>query len=226
MTNAPRRHSDGEWRCLGILFSKVDKSFEFSPKLSPSWLNIEAHSAWEEPFGAITGWSHHLLQLPLQLQGAPNLWLSWMELVIGPLHMAENNIYIYTKNKWVTFGNLFTPTNAESFHPSTCLVSPPTFWPPRYRHRSSRSGVWDPSEVVGYLVGFGRIFSNSEKDVLYMDVSENSGTQQPWVFLLKMIILGCFGTIIIFGNIHMEIVIFSDFTGNTPTFDGQLKSSG
>ena len=26
-----------------------------------------------------------------------------------------------------------------------------------------------------------------------LDVSENSGTQQPWVFLLKMIILGCFG---------------------------------
>ena len=25
----------------------------------------------------------------------------------------------------------------------------------------------------------------------YMDVSENSGTQQPWVFLLKMIVLGC-----------------------------------
>ena len=27
----------------------------------------------------------------------------------------------------------------------------------------------------------------------HMDVSENGGTQQPWVFLLKMIILGCFG---------------------------------
>ena len=27
----------------------------------------------------------------------------------------------------------------------------------------------------------------------YMDVSKNGGTQQPWVFLLKMIILGCFG---------------------------------
>ena len=28
---------------------------------------------------------------------------------------------------------------------------------------------------------------------VYMDVSQNGGTQQPWVFLLKMIILGCFG---------------------------------
>ena len=27
----------------------------------------------------------------------------------------------------------------------------------------------------------------------YMEVSKNRGTQQPWVFLLKMIILGCFG---------------------------------
>ena len=28
---------------------------------------------------------------------------------------------------------------------------------------------------------------------LYLGVSENAGTQQPWVFLLKTIILGCFG---------------------------------
>ena len=28
-------------------------------------------------------------------------------------------------------------------------------------------------------------------DNSYMNVSENGGTQQPWVFLLKMIILGC-----------------------------------
>ena len=27
----------------------------------------------------------------------------------------------------------------------------------------------------------------------YMGVSLNGGTQQPWVFLPKMIILGCFG---------------------------------
>ena len=36
-----------------------------------------------------------------------------------------------------------------------------------------------------------------------MDVSEKSGTQQPWVFLLKMIILGCFGGTTIYGNTHM-----------------------
>ena len=28
---------------------------------------------------------------------------------------------------------------------------------------------------------------------IYMGVSLNGGTQQPWVFLLKMIILWCFG---------------------------------
>ena len=33
-----------------------------------------------------------------------------------------------------------------------------------------------------------------------MDVSLNGGTQQPLVFLLKMIILGCFGGTPIFGN--------------------------
>jgi len=38
-----------------------------------------------------------------------------------------------------------------------------------------------------------------------MDVSINGGTQQPWVFLLKMIILGCFGGTPIFGNTHMDL---------------------
>ena len=38
---------------------------------------------------------------------------------------------------------------------------------------------------------------------VHMDVSENGGTQQPWVFLPKMIILGCFGDTIIFGNTHI-----------------------
>ena len=36
--------------------------------------------------------------------------------------------------------------------------------------------------------------------VLGMGVSKNGGTQQPWVFLLKMIILGCFGGTTILGN--------------------------
>ena len=39
-----------------------------------------------------------------------------------------------------------------------------------------------------------------------MDVSKNGGTQQPWVFLLKMIILGCFGGIPIFGNTYIGFV--------------------
>ena len=33
-----------------------------------------------------------------------------------------------------------------------------------------------------------------------MEVSYNGGTQQPWVFLLKMTILGCFGGTTIYGN--------------------------
>ena len=41
-----------------------------------------------------------------------------------------------------------------------------------------------------------------------MDVSKNSGTQQPWVFLLKMIILGCFGGTLIFGNTHIALWCF------------------
>ena len=37
-----------------------------------------------------------------------------------------------------------------------------------------------------------------------MGVSQNGGTQQPWVFLLKMIILGCLGDTTIFGNTHIN----------------------
>jgi len=37
----------------------------------------------------------------------------------------------------------------------------------------------------------------------YMGISKNGGTQQPWVFLLKMMILGCFGCTTIFGNPHI-----------------------
>ena len=40
---------------------------------------------------------------------------------------------------------------------------------------------------------------------VYMDVSKNGGAQQPWVFLLKMIILGCFGGTPIFGNTNIYI---------------------
>ena len=38
-----------------------------------------------------------------------------------------------------------------------------------------------------------------------MGVSENDGTQQPWCFLLKMTILGCFGGTTILGNTHIYI---------------------
>ena len=39
----------------------------------------------------------------------------------------------------------------------------------------------------------------------HMDVSKNGGTQQPWVFLLNMIILGCFGGTPISGNTHINL---------------------
>ena len=48
-----------------------------------------------------------------------------------------------------------------------------------------------------------------------MGVSLNGGTQQPCVFLLKMIILGCFGGTIIFGNIHIYHVTFEHHKRNT-----------
>ena len=47
------------------------------------------------------------------------------------------------------------------------------------------------------LVGEGSL-------TLEMDVSKNRGAQQPWVFLLKMIILGCFGGTPIFGNTQIQ----------------------
>ena len=60
------------------------------------------------------------------------------------------------------------------------------------------------------------------------DVSKNGGTQQPWVFLLKVIILGCFGGTPIFGNTHIinhyeyskeSLIDKPGFNGMSPTFD-------
>ena len=50
----------------------------------------------------------------------------------------------------------------------------------------------------------------------YMGVSLNGGTQQPWVLLLKMIILGCFGGTTILGNPHIYHVKFN--RRNLPIF--------
>ena len=38
-----------------------------------------------------------------------------------------------------------------------------------------------------------------------MGGSENGGTQQPWVFLLKLTILRCFGGTTIYGNTHIDL---------------------
>ena len=48
---------------------------------------------------------------------------------------------------------------------------------------------------------------NAMKNVENMDVSKNGATQPPWVFLLKMIILWCFGGTPIFGNTHMGCLL-------------------
>ena len=70
----------------------------------------------------------------------------------------------------------------------------------------SKQSSWDPPQeschsVSRYEPGCEKLFEPRTPPTIgtilltigYMDVSENSGTQQPWVFLLKMIILGCFG---------------------------------
>ena len=44
-----------------------------------------------------------------------------------------------------------------------------------------------------------------------LGVSYNGGTQQPWVFLLKMTILRCFGGTTIYGNTQIVMKIGGDF---------------
>ena len=52
----------------------------------------------------------------------------------------------------------------------------------------------------------GRFDTRRKKGQRDVGVSKSSGTQQPWVFLLKMIILGCFGVTTILGNPHVESI--------------------
>ena len=56
---------------------------------------------------------------------------------------------------------------------------------------------------------------------IYMCVSENSGTQQPWVFLLKMIILGCFGGTAIYGNTHIYLFFETPSLSESTRFNGR-----
>ena len=57
--------------------------------------------------------------------------------------------------------------------------------------------------------------------ILHMDVSKKNGTQQPWVFLLKMIILGCFGGTTVF---FFSWQSFGDFRPNgIPEVQALLK---
>ena len=56
-------------------------------------------------------------------------------------------------------------------------------------------------------------FSKWDLPKVHMGVSYNGGTQQPWVFLLKMTILRCFGGTTIYGNTH----IFFNYSRPIPT---------
>jgi len=60
--------------------------------------------------------------------------------------------------------------------------------------------------------------------LVYMDVSENGGTQQLLVLLLKMTILGCFGSTPIFGNIHIYIYMSSTLASWARPCRGLIKS--
>ena len=57
-----------------------------------------------------------------------------------------------------------------------------------------------------------------------MDVSKNGGTQQPWDFLLKMIILGCFGGTPIletprcYGNSHTQHTVTKTSVGTKKAY--------
>ena len=59
----------------------------------------------------------------------------------------------------------------------------------RVRHQTAA----DVAEIRCFGEKKRMVPNRQAKTLEYMGVSKNSGTQQPWVFLLKMIILGCFG---------------------------------
>ena len=72
------------------------------------------------------------------------------------------------------------------------------------------STLTDPStgeKILQHFHGFleekSRAIFHPRLSFTHLDVSKNGGTQQPWVFLLKMIILGCFGGTPISGNTHL-----------------------
>ena len=68
------------------------------------------------------------------------------------------------------------------------------------------------------------IVRGRDKLGFYLDVSKNGGTQQPWVFLLQMIILGCFGGTPIFGNTHLTPDFFQwKFCDTFEAVGGRLK---
>ena len=75
-------------------------------------------------------------------------------------------------------------------------------------------GVVDPRDIKRISIICAHVSQ------IQMDVSKNGGTQQPWVFLQKMIILGCFGGSLIFGNNQMGS---DDFSWPFRWFHSQVK---
>ena len=73
----------------------------------------------------------------------------------------------------------------------------------------ARSGASECADVLYIFckqIAKGRFDTRRKKGQRDVGVSKSSGTQQPWVFLLKMIILGCFGGTTILGNPHVESI--------------------
>ena len=69
-----------------------------------------------------------------------------------------------------------------------CCETPTAF---QMRNPMGYTQSMDPWEYAPHGTTFGLNLWYNKRS--YMGVSWNGGTQQPWVFLLKMIILGCFG---------------------------------
>ena len=95
----------------------------------------------------------------------------------------------------------------------------------------------DDQDTTGNLQLFEQVWTSStwlKTPHSYMGVSLNGGTQQPWVFLLKMIILGCFGDTTIEGNTHIHHIysvvpnqknIFPEFERLLRCFRGHHSAS-
>ena len=67
-------------------------------------------------------------------------------------------------------------------------------------------GAFGTEWWIAYYVSSYVENDTSRRLIAYGGVPKMVITQQPWVFLLKMIILGCFGGTTIWGNTHIELI--------------------